>query len=36
MVTQDGSELKRPVSSRIVDADVTLESSEQMPKYLDR
>jgi hypothetical protein len=32
---QDGSELRRPVSSRNVGGDITLEKSEQMPKYLD-
>jgi hypothetical protein len=36
VLTQDGSELKRPVSSRSVDADVTPERSLQMAKYLDR
>jgi hypothetical protein len=36
LLTQDGSELRRPVSSRSVGADITLERSEQMPKYLDR
>jgi hypothetical protein len=35
-LTQDSSELRRPVSSRSVGADITLERSEQMPKYLDR
>jgi hypothetical protein len=30
------TELRPPVLSRSVGADITLESSEQMPKYLDR
>ena len=30
---QDGSELRRPVSSRKVGGDITLERSEQMPEY---
>jgi hypothetical protein len=30
------SELRPPASSRSVGADMTLERSEQMPKYLDR
>jgi len=30
------TELRPPVSSRSVGADITLERSEQMPKYLDR
>jgi hypothetical protein len=36
LLTQDGSQLRRLVSSRSVGADITLERSEQMPKYLDR
>ena len=33
LLTPDGSELRRPVSSRNVGADIALERSEQMPKY---
>lgn len=36
LLTQDRSELRPPVSSRSVGTDITLERSEQMPKYLDR
>ena len=36
LLSQDGSELRRLVSRRSVGGDITLEWSEQMPKYLDR